>query len=1279
MLLSACCVAVRAQQLDTLIFGDAASESAHSLTQSNTVTLTGALGQPARRCISNPVSVYGGTLTFNMAVDPVRRNYFSVKFWGTEDFSTVNEQPSDMGALYLYIPLGGTNWQNGYRHEGDYFNLNAAGWKRPLPGRFFYSTTLLPLSLTKGRTNLTLRILSAGRLYPFGSGGPPSGNYQFAAITNSRAIYRAYTHTDPVLIPTGETQGSAPTATTRPTPTETQVLGAAGTFTTSLNSYISGRLSTAVTNLTTTDVELLARSYSVTNLSNGYLNPAIVSRVITAIDMFANAYYVNTNAVSDSSGGNEWWGGRFGPLGHAVSLLVTQLGTNLDAVLNYTNHPGITRRQAWGDALAASRDFGRFSRDSRYLSNQGLIANANIYMANKGLLALGDGRAFDETNAQRYLREAIGLEPWLGSDLAGGGSSYKFGTNYFQVTQKGLTREWGYVGTSYGEMQYFAADFYSMTSNTVFRDQCAKMAKARGYFRRPTVETVISGTTTNYYRCMEGIGLLAWRGASEADNQFSAAMAYSDSGEWTHAIRSAGATLDSNVVGYAKQMFADNQFFNNLTLDSRYRTGSFDNRYCMDVFDDYLRVKAATNSTTAQLPMTDGQPDFAWADEDNGIVAIKHGAERLWLATYWQAKKGTGINGIGRFHYSTTNYDRIGILETTPQFQFCGSFYTRPNMVDMPEQTNYAPPDNPRQAYAGERLPVGALDPLAKDDQPFRGKALFWATRYANYLIGINRSADRTYELRVPAGFTSATNLINNEVLTAPVNVGPTSTVVLYLNTVTNSCAPPLAPLTLNISGSSTTNVALDWSASSGATSYTVKRGTTAGGPYAEIAAGLTGTSYNDTTVSNGNYYYYVVASSNACGESEYNSMENSGGAGLPAPWFDKDIGAVGVAGSASYNGSAFTVKGAGSDIGGAADTLNFAYLNLTTNNVTIAARLIAEQLSGSGLDKVGLMMRESTNANSILAAVILDTQLAVPRLARRTSTGGSMVWTDGSTTSWPTLWLRLQRSANAFIASVSSNGTDWTQVASNNVTMSSTMAVGMAVCSRTTSTLNASTFDNVTISSAWSPPAAPNDLTATAGDQQVELNWSASAGATGYNVRQATAPGGPYTVVASNIASLAFSDTGLSNGTPYYYVVSALNLAGESPNSVEATATPQAPDPFGQWQINYFGCTNCPEADASNDFDGDGMSNTNEFLAGTDPTDSSSAFKILSILPQGDDVVITWTTVAGKTNALQAAATPTNFADIAVLNITGAHTNYTDSGAATNGSPRFYRVRLVP
>ena len=86
-------------------------------------------------------------------------------------------------------------------------------------------------------------------------------------------------------------------------------------------------------------------------------------------------------------------------------------------------------------------------------------------------------------------------------------------------------------------------------------------------------------------------------------------------------------------------------------------------------------------------------------------------------------------------------------------------------------------------------------------------------------------------------------------------------------------------------------------------------------------------------------------------------------------------------------------------------------------------------------------------------------------------------------------------------------------------------------------------------------PPAMPTGLTATPGGSQVALNWNTSSNATSYNVKRATASGGPYTRIA-NPTTASYSDPGVVNCATYYYVVSATNSVGESANSGEASAT---------------------------------------------------------------------------------------------------------------------------
>lgn len=86
--------------------------------------------------------------------------------------------------------------------------------------------------------------------------------------------------------------------------------------------------------------------------------------------------------------------------------------------------------------------------------------------------------------------------------------------------------------------------------------------------------------------------------------------------------------------------------------------------------------------------------------------------------------------------------------------------------------------------------------------------------------------------------------------------------------------------------------------------------------------------------------------------------------------------------------------------------------------------------------------------------------------------------------------------------------------------------------------------------------PNPPTNLTAAAGNAQVSLSWTASAGATSYNVKRSTTNGSGYATVGST-ASASFVNTGLTNGTTYYYVVTAVNASGESGNSNQASATP--------------------------------------------------------------------------------------------------------------------------
>jgi hypothetical protein len=184
---------------------------------------------------------------------------------------------------------------------------------------------------------------------------------------------------------------------------------------------------------------------------------------------------------------------------------------------------------------------------------------------------------------------------------------------------------------------------------------------------------------------------------------------------------------------------------------------------------------------------------------------------------------------------------------------------------------------------------------------------------------------------------------------------------------------------------------------------------------------------------------------------------------------------------------------------------------------------------------------------------------------------------------------------------------------------------------------LNWSTWiARVSAGSGCALPSTPTGLAGAPGDAQVALSWNPSLGAIGYNVKRATASGGPYTTIAPGVAATTFVDAGLTNGTTFYYVVSAINACGESVNSTQVSATPIA------------------------------------------AAQAPAAPKKLSAVSSKGKVKLSWTqsTSAGVTQNRIYRST-TNGGPYAVIASIGANTSYTDT-QVTGGITYYYVVTAV-
>jgi hypothetical protein len=101
---------------------------------------------------------------------------------------------------------------------------------------------------------------------------------------------------------------------------------------------------------------------------------------------------------------------------------------------------------------------------------------------------------------------------------------------------------------------------------------------------------------------------------------------------------------------------------------------------------------------------------------------------------------------------------------------------------------------------------------------------------------------------------------------------------------------------------------------------------------------------------------------------------------------------------------------------------------------------------------------------------------------------------------------------------------------------------------------------------------------------------------------------------------------------------------------------------------------------DPAGDEDGDGLTNLSEFIAGTSPRDSSSAFRIMKVERTGDNCAVTWNSVKGRTYKLYASSDPAAPMPWSLLNqYAGTGVALTGNENSAGAAPRFYRLTAEP
>jgi rhamnogalacturonan endolyase len=364
----------------------------------------------------------------------------------------------------------------------------------------------------------------------------------------------------------------------------------------------------------------------------------------------------------------------------------------------------------------------------------------------------------------------------------------------------------------------------------------------------------------------------------------------------------------------------------------------------------------------------------------------------------------------------------------------------------------------------------------------------------------------------------------------------------------------------------------ISWPATPGATSYNIFSTTTSSSNYTSVASGVTGpvcgsgynnATYLDTNAVNGTTYYYVVQSVNPGGAST-NSPESPGatpdaGISTSAPTSPMGVTVSSVAHhsvtlnwSASADANFYTVYRSTlvDTLGGASNTLSTIVLNNTNTGTSYTDTALTDGSIYSYF--VTATSAGGTSGNSSSA-------VGVPLPAPPADAPGLLTGKFMQTTNVVLNWSAVSGAVGYIIrASTNSSGPfayldNITELTYTNAGLSpGTYYYEVAAVNAAGVSANA-TLTVIAI------PSAPVSLSAIPGDTQVTLIWTAVSGAASYYLYSGTVSNDVTTPVVSAYSGTSYTNTGLTDGTTYYYVVTATNAGGLGPNSPEASATPSA------------------------------------------------------------------------------------------------------------------------
>ena len=352
--------------------------------------------------------------------------------------------------------------------------------------------------------------------------------------------------------------------------------------------------------------------------------------------------------------------------------------------------------------------------------------------------------------------------------------------------------------------------------------------------------------------------------------------------------------------------------------------------------------------------------------------------------------------------------------------------------------------------------------------------------------------------------------------------------------TTTTTTQPPAAPSGLTATGGNG-QISLSWTGVDGATSYNVLRGDSPGTEANPVASAVT--NYDDTGLAAGKTYYYVVQAVNSGGTSG-NSNEASATTIPAAP---AGLTATGGAGQVTLAWNA--VAGATS---------------YPVSRATAASGPFTQIAAPAATTYTDTAVAGGTTYYYVVQAIVPQGTTAQSSVASATpSVAPPVVHVVGSGADLTVSWSAVAGATSYDVARAAGGTSTFTTIATGAASpyLDSGLPANTTFRYQVTANTASGAFTSAPVD-ATTAPAAPASVTADPANHRVLVQWPAVAGASSYDVRRGTSPGGPFSSVGLS-STTSFSDTTAANGATVYYVVRSLNATSaslDSPPSPAAT-----------------------------------------------------------------------------------------------------------------------------